>query len=280
MNVAAATSHRRLLLASSIVAFGAVFAAFVVFEVPGLGIAHFYYLPIALAAVAYGTPGGALAGAAAAGLYSVGIAVSPRIPMGEVMTVSTVIRFLTLTSLGILIGFVVSSNHRLVERLTELAERDFLTGLLNARAFDEALARRCEHGTPFVLVLADMDNLKEINDAHGHAEGNAAIRAVAEVLAAVSGPEDELARVGGDEFAVLTPKDAEGAKELCARVRERLRRDRLAFTFGWAASPGDGTDPVELFRKADDRLYAAKLVSRNRRAVAASAVAESSFSAS
>ena len=265
--VPAATSHRRLLCASSVVAFGGVFAAFVLLEVPGLGIGHFYYIPIALAALAYGTRGGAIAGATAAGLYALGIVVSPHIPASHAMTVGMGLRFVALTSLGILIGSFVNSNNRLVERLREHAERDFLTGIPNARVFDEALARRCANGRPFVLVLADMDNLKVINDVHGHAEGNRVIRMVADLLAAAAAEGDELARVGGDEFALLTHARVEDAREICARLQQRMRHQGLELSFGWAASTADGSDPSELFRKADDRLYAAKLLGRSRTAV-------------
>jgi diguanylate cyclase (GGDEF)-like protein len=278
--VPAAGTHRRLLLFGVLALYAAVFTAFPLFEVPGLGIGHFFYLPVALLALGYGMRVGIAGGLLAAALYALAIVVTPTLPVREVLTVATAIRLFTFSSVGGLIGWVADQHRRDLTRLRELAERDFLTNLLNTRVFDEALARRCESNTPFVLLLADMDNLKDINDAHGHSEGNTAIRRVADVLAGMVGTDDELARVGGDEFAVLTARDAEGVKEFRARVRERLRRDDLTLSIGWAASPSDGTDPVELFRKADDRLYAAKLVSRNRRAVAASAVAESSFSAS
>jgi diguanylate cyclase (GGDEF)-like protein len=261
--VPAASSHRHLLLASSIAAFAAVFTAFLFLETPGFGIGHFFYLPIALAALAYGTRGGAVAGGSAAGLYSLGIALSPHFGVTHVTTVPTVIRFVTLTSLGLLIGAFASANQRLVDRLTAQAQQDPLTGLLNTRVFDEALERRCAAGGPFVLVLADMDNLKAVNDMHGHAEGNRMIRRVADVLDAGCRAGDELARVGGDEFALLTEAGAEEAKRMCARLQHRARRESLELSLGWAAYPTDGTDPVEIFRKADDRLYGSKLVGRH-----------------
>jgi diguanylate cyclase (GGDEF)-like protein len=124
-----------------------------------------------------------------------------------------------------------------------------------------------------VLVLGDMDNLKEINDTHGHAEGNRVLRRVADTLAGSVAHGDEVARVGGDEFAVLTNATLDRATELCARLRRALSAQGYEMSFGWAAMPDDGLVPLELFRKADDRLFAAKLLGRNRRAVQALATA-------
>jgi diguanylate cyclase (GGDEF)-like protein len=114
-----------------------------------------------------------------------------------------------------------------------------------------------------------MDNLKEINDTHGHAEGNRVLCRVAETVLAAASPGDEVARVGSDEFAVLTDATLDRATELCARLRRLLAAHGYEMSFGWAAMPDDGLAPLELFRKADDRLFAAKLLGRNRRAVGA-----------
>jgi diguanylate cyclase (GGDEF)-like protein len=151
--------------------------------------------------------------------------------------------------------------------LRTLAERDFLTGILNTRVFDEALARRCASGRPFVLLLGDMDDLKAVNDTHGHTAGNSELRRLADALGDAVSEGDELARVGGDEFALLTDAALPHAERLCLQLREKLAAQDLHMTFGWAALPEDGVSPLELFRKADDRLYAAKLVARNHRVV-------------
>jgi diguanylate cyclase (GGDEF)-like protein len=265
--VPAATTQRRLVFAIAIASYAIVFASFVLFEVPGLGIGHFFYIPVALLALACGTYAGLLGGALAAALYVVAIVVTPRVPTGDVMTYATAIRFVTFTSCGVLVGWFSNEHRRHVEKLHHLADRDFLTGILNTRVFDEALARRCAAGRPFLLLLGDMDNLKAVNDTHGHTAGNNELRRLAEVLIKLIKREDELARVGGDEFAILTEGTAAEAPELCRRLRDRLGADDLRVTFGWAALPHDGVAPLELFRKADDRLYAAKLVGRNHRVV-------------
>jgi diguanylate cyclase (GGDEF)-like protein len=267
--VSAAATHRRLLLMLAIGLYGCVFSAFLAFEVPGLGIGHFFYLPVAMLALAAGTWAGVGGGILAAGLYVAAIFITPRIPSHDALTGATVIRVITFSSCGALIGWFANKYREHVARLSELAERDFLTGLLNVRVFDESLARRCADDTSFVLVLGDLDNLKEINDTHGHTEGNRVLAQVADAFEAAVSSRDELARIGGDEFGVLLHGGIEEAQALCTLLKQRLAREGLELSFGLAARPDDGLGPLELFRKADDRLYAAKLLSRNRRAVLA-----------
>jgi diguanylate cyclase (GGDEF)-like protein len=254
-------------VASAILLYGIVFVVFVMFEVPGLGLGHFFYIPVALLALAWGTRIGFAGGVVATGLYALAIVLTPRLPTRDVLTVATAIRLITYSSCGVLVGWFSNQHHRLADQLRELAERDFLTGILNTRVFDDALGRRCQSGRPFVLLLGDMDNLKEINDAHGHAAGNSELRRLAEALTAAIGPGDELARVGGDEFAILMDARVDDAADVCGRLRAKLAATGVQITFGWAALPDDGMGPLELFRKADDRLYAAKLIQRNHRVV-------------
>jgi diguanylate cyclase (GGDEF)-like protein len=265
--VPAATTQRRLLLAIALLSFAIVFTCVVLFEVPGLGLGHFFYIPVALLALAGGTWASLFGGSLAAAFYALAIVVTPRLPTRDALTYATAIRFMTFTSCGVLVGWFANEHRRHVEQLRDLAERDFLTGVLNTRVFDEALARRCAADRPFVLLLGDMDDLKAVNDTHGHTAGNTELRRLADRLATTLRPGDELARVGGDEFAILTDATATDAPDLCRRLHDRLAAHDLHMTFGWAALPHDGLAPLELFRKADDRLYAAKLVGRNHRVV-------------
>ena len=261
------TTRRRVLLGVAGAAYIGVFAAFYAFESPVLGIGAFFYIPICLAALATDELRGAAAGLIATGLYTIAVVVMPHIPATQVLTEMTVIRLVTFVGVGALVGGFARRNRDLVAQLRELASKDFLTGIGNARVFDEQLARRCSLGEPFTLVLADIDNLKQLNDVHGHSAGNAAIRHVAEALQATVGATDELARVGGDEFALLTDLSHDEALLLCSRLARVLSTEELHVSFGATSYPADGTSAVELFRKADDRLFAAKLVSRNRRTV-------------
>ena len=167
--------------------------------------------------------------------------------------------------MGGLLGWFSSRDRELVERLRVLAERDFLTGLPNTRAFEAAIARRLEAGTPFALLLGDMDGLKAINDSQGHAEGNDALRRLALMLGSSLRPEDEVARVGGDEFAVITvlARNDEAAA-LAAKLEAAMARQESRITFGWAVYPADGENALSLYRAADERLYARKLVRGER----------------
>jgi diguanylate cyclase (GGDEF)-like protein len=227
--------------------------------VPGLGVAHFYYLPVAAMAMTGGPRRGFLAGVAADVLYTSGILLNPDIPPAEILSASTGIRLCTYAAMGALVGWFAAHNRELVERLQLLAERDHLTGLPNTRAFEAGLAARLAVGAPFALVLGDMDRLKEVNDTRGHPAGNDALRRLAETLSASVRPEDEVARVGGDEFAVLTPVgNPDDAARLCARLEALLDAQGTGISFGWALFPADGANALALYRAADERLYARK----------------------
>jgi diguanylate cyclase (GGDEF)-like protein len=262
----AVTARRRTLLAAASAAYALVFAAAILVQRPALGIGHLFYLAIVLVALALGTPGGLAGGLVASVLYTLAMVVS-RGSGSDVITAATAIRALTFCGVGAVVGRFASANRRLVAQLQELATRDFLTGAANVRVFDEELGERCARGRSFVLVLGDMDELKWINDHEGHLAGNAAIRRVADGLRSHLRESDRLARIGGDEFALLLEGVVDAAT-LCARLRNSLAEDGLGITFGWAAAPVDGFDPIQLFRKADERLYAAKLARGTQRAAA------------
>ena len=271
---AAADLDRRAVLAGAAACYAGVLAAFVFLETPGLGLGHFFYVPICLVALATDELRGALAGILASGVYLVGLELTPRVPTAQALTSAMGIRLVTYTLVGALIGFYASRNRQLVQRLRDNAGRDFLTGLGNARAFDEELARRCAKGRPFALVLGDLEALKELNDTHGHAAGNAGLRRVGEVLGRHADTEDFIARIGGDEFAVLTSMPPDEIAALTTRVNRTLSTEQLAVTFGTTYCPEDGETAAELFHKADDRLFAAKLVRQNRATVVALALAD------
>jgi diguanylate cyclase (GGDEF)-like protein len=262
-----------LLLVCAGVLYVAVTLAWFVFEAPGLGVGHFYYVPIALTALATDAFVGIGGGLLATALYILAIYFTSRLPTRDVATAASAIRLVTFCSIGGIIGWFASANRDLVTRLREQASRDFLTGISNARAFDEELARRCRAGRPFALVLGDMDNLKEINDTHGHAAGNGALARAAEILQRTVPKGTCLARIGGDEFALVLSGGTDEAAAWTADAQRALG-DELEMSFGSCLFPTDGVGPVELFRKADDRLYAAKLLRRNRQTVLAVAASK------
>jgi diguanylate cyclase (GGDEF)-like protein len=256
---AAGVLNRRLVLIVAAPVYLGVFSAFVLFEQPGLGIGHFFYVPICLVALVTDELLGAAAGLLAALLYVVAVVVTPQMASADVLTSSTLIRLVTFTTVGALLGWYASRNRKLLGELDQRAFKDFLTGVGNARFFDGRLAVRCAAGKPFTLVLADVEDLGKINDTHGHDAGNTALCRVASALSEIAWPTDDVARVGGDEFAFVTHLQPEQARPVCARLAQLLAAETLHLSFGTAA--------VGLFRKAYDRLFAAKLLNRNRRTV-------------
>ncbi len=258
---AAVSRHRAFLLASSAALYPAILGTFLLAERPGLGIGHFYYFPVAMIALASGPVWGILAGIAATGCYTLGIVINPHLPASDVLTASTSIRFVTFTTIGALVGWYAHNNRQLSDRLRVAEERDFLTGLLNTRAFDAALSARAELGKPFGLILADMDSLKEVNDREGHAVANDLLRRAADLLSRKLDYGDQVARVGGDEFGIITSAPGTDAvRALCGRLTATLHEQGLSMSFGWAVCPRDGDSALLLYRAADERLYAQKLI--------------------
>jgi diguanylate cyclase (GGDEF)-like protein len=264
--MSAAIAGRRALLLAGVTVQVTTLALFIRFEIPGLGLGHLYYLAVALYALAAGMRAGILAGMSSTMLYALGVVLNPTVPTNELLSASTGIRLITYTTVGVLVGWFADHDRHLVERLRVLAERDFLTGLPNTRAFEAAISRRLAAGRPFALLLGDMDRLKAINDEFGHTEGNDALRRLAGMLGNALRPGDDVARVGGDEFAVLTPvPTSEAAAQLAARLERLLADQHTATTFGWAVYPSDGENALSLYRAADERLYARKLFHGRRR---------------
>ena len=247
--------------------YAGVFAAYISWDNPGLGIGHLFVLPICMVALVSDALVGLLAGILATALYIVAVFMAPHVPSSQAVTGASLIRLVVYVAAGTLIGFYANRNRLLVERLRGLAGLDHVTGIGNARRFDEELARRCATGRPFSLILADLDSLTEINNTHGHAAGNAALKRVGEVLVLHAGRSDCVARIGGDEFAVVIALGAELVATFVAAANRTLAPEGLSLTFGATSSPDDGQTAAELFHKADDRLFAAKLVRQNRTTV-------------
>jgi diguanylate cyclase (GGDEF)-like protein len=157
-------------------------------------------------------------------------------------------------------------------RQRRMAEVDPLTGLLNRRSFDAAIRAVFAHqpspcdSEGAALVLFDFDDFKLINDQHGHPAGDAVLRAVATAAEQVLRRGDRLARIGGDEFAILAPgAGPEGVTRLVEALDHAIRSAEtpggvggVHATFAWAIAPEDGTDPECLIERADARLLQRK----------------------
>jgi diguanylate cyclase (GGDEF)-like protein len=147
------------------------------------------------------------------------------------------------------------------------ARRDGLTGVLNRLGWDEAVGQEQERirrtGRPASLIVVDVDGLKAANDRWGHEFGDAVIRTVATVLTRGVRSEDVVARVGGDEFAVLMPASGEAECERTVRRlgeligRRRVNSEPLSASIGFATCAASD-DLGAALRKADARMYRAK----------------------
>jgi diguanylate cyclase (GGDEF)-like protein len=166
------------------------------------------------------------------------------------------------------------------QRLYASAVLDPLTGLHNRRHLDARLksefAFANRHGTPLSVLLIDIDHFKKINDTHGHAGGDAALRILAERLQRAVRTEDIVARYGGEEFAIIARGiESTGAMLLAERVRETAAKIQVPHeetTIGFTISVGVTSmskdrlfDSVaSVLKAADDALYKAKELGRNR----------------
>ncbi len=187
------------------------------------------------------------------------------------------------------IARVALEHEEIQHEMARQARTDPLTGLLNRRAFLEALPRRIERldreGAPGTLVYVDLDRLKLLNDTGGHELGDAALKRVAQVLRDSTRPSDLVARLGGDEFAMwLDGADrltaAERADALVRTAAGRLSIDTadgpvsLGFSIGFAERlPGSFEDQDGLLRRADLAMYEAKRAGRGCWRAAVDAVA-------
>jgi diguanylate cyclase (GGDEF)-like protein len=159
----------------------------------------------------------------------------------------------------------------------DIAYRDSLTGVPNRRHFDEVLQEELERRTrpagrrgtdqsPLALLLIDLDEFKAVNDNHGHPVGDAVLCHVADRAQSILRSEDTLARIGGDEFAVIAPgAHGDGARlmadAICAAVSTQYSDSAIpapTASVGWAIFPEDGEDFETLIRAADERMLRRK----------------------
>jgi diguanylate cyclase (GGDEF)-like protein len=175
-----------------------------------------------------------------------------------------------LSSLAIAYRILLLSRERDAAREQEIAARlladtDPLTGLLNRRAF---LSRAIGRAGNQSLLLIDIDNFKRVNDTIGHDGGDEVLRVVARILRATTNPEALVARIGGEEFAVVTSSDRPIEPET---ILAGFRSGRMPFDLAVTASIGMCSGPLTretdwktLYRSADRALYEAKAAGRDR----------------
>jgi len=171
-----------------------------------------------------------------------------------------------------------------VDKIKRVSDTDELTGLYNMRAFTMVLSRNFKQAMRYShklsIVMLDCDNLKQVNDTHGHESGNRLLQHVARTIRSELRGSDVLARYGGDEFIALLPEtDAGGAREMGERIRRSIEMSRLdvhgtdvisTVSIGIASFPDDGGSLEMIMEKADKAMYYAKERGRNRVVMASS----------
>jgi diguanylate cyclase (GGDEF)-like protein len=188
--------------------------------------------------------------------------------------------FVAYWNAGVRLGFIAIVAHLVaafrnsLAQERDLARTDYLTGAFNGRSFGETaaaeIARARRHSHPFSVAYIDVDDFKQINDRQGHSAGDRLLKTVADGLRRNVRGVDTVARIGGDEFAVLMPEtDARAAQVAMRRTRRRLLEETRSA--GWPVTISVGVvtfdhapDSVDdLLRAADDCMYSAKRGGKN-----------------
>jgi diguanylate cyclase (GGDEF)-like protein/PAS domain S-box-containing protein len=167
----------------------------------------------------------------------------------------------------------------LIEKLEYLSSTDGLTGLMNRRALTDSLLyeidRAKRYNSELSLILCDIDNFKEINDACGHDAGDQALQAIAAALKTILRKADLAGRYGGDEFMLILPQTSiKGAEKIADKVLSAVRNAEMSFTedksirlslsVGLSSLEADIDTPDSLIKRTDEAMYASKQGGRDR----------------
>lgn len=180
-----------------------------------------------------------------------------------------------IASILTLMAVMVAWRNESQQRLTALALTDMLTGVANRRAFEEQapglLLQARRQQLPLALLMIDLDHFKTINDQHGHAVGDQALRLFAAAVQAQLRGGDMVARWGGEEFCLLVHAEPSAAETLYQRLRQAVVNSSqqelgfaLHFSAGGAHPQGDGASLEALVQRADVALYQAKQAGRDQ----------------
>jgi diguanylate cyclase (GGDEF)-like protein/putative nucleotidyltransferase with HDIG domain len=205
--------------------------------------------------------------------YAIALATVPGADRGE----RWLLMFGVVAVIALMLAVLRERVDRLIARLADAARTDALTGLLNRRGFQELMEieteRALRSSRPLAIVVGDLDHFKHLNDRYGHAAGDVALRRFAEIAGQASRRIDAVARIGGEEFALLLPDTEQHAAYLLAeRLRRSVKEPGVAgadgemptVSFGVASFPTHAADAPALMHAADQALYAAKAMGRDR----------------
>lgn len=176
---------------------------------------------------------------------------------------------------ALLLTGLLRRSFRERRRYRWLSEHDSLTRLYNyqqVRKLGETASDRARrHGRPFTAIVADIDRFKDVNDRHGHAAGDEALRSLGGWIAEVVGTQGIAGRSGGDEFTILLDADAAEADALLQRLRSRIepievfgQTVRFSISAGICQATGHADSLEQLIHQADQALYSAKQQGRDR----------------
>jgi diguanylate cyclase (GGDEF)-like protein len=238
---------------------------------PDFSLLIFYAVPIFLASWYKGRREGLLV-CAASGLaaFAVAYATSGHFSSPFIAYWNAAVRL----GFMFILAHVVAAFRASLAQEREMARTDYLTGAFNGRSFGETaaaeIARARRHARPFSVAYMDVDDFKQVNDRQGHSAGDLLLKSIADSLRRNVRGVDTVARMGGDEFAVLMPEtDARAAQVAMRRTRRRLVEETRRA--GWPVTisvgvttfdtPPDSVD--DLLRAADEAMYAAKRAGKN-----------------
>ena len=231
-----------------------------------LSFSVFYLLPIYLAAWYIGPKAGILLCGACAAIWQVS-----NIIAGEVFSNPAFPFWNAITRLGffLIVTVLLSRLKNALDYEKSLARVDFLTGVLNSRAFDQIasteIQRLARYSHPIALAYLDLDNFKAINDTLGHSTGDSLLKTVASAIRENLRSTDHVARLGGDEFAILMPETGEeAALTVVARVQsmieDRVQKNHWPVTtsIGIVTCMEAPPSVDRLIQMADEQMYVCK----------------------